>query len=223
MLPTAKFYDVWLIKSNQVIREIPAITIEDWLVERRIISQDKIRPSGTADWYDVGKHPSYPINYGNAELPQSAIFDLPKYSKRNSSDDDVDMIPLIDVSLVLLVYFLMNTSSIGSGSSTKLPVAEFASVQGVKDQAWIEIENSNSFVLGFAERNKKESLKIDSQDKIVSSLRNEINNGHKFKELTIYAPGDSSAGTVRKIVTILDNSFNKDEINKIHLGVTGKK
>lgn len=58
MLPDAKYYDVWIVKSNQVIREIPAATISQWIGERRLIGRDKIRPSGTADWFEVMQHSS---------------------------------------------------------------------------------------------------------------------------------------------------------------------
>jgi len=47
--------------------------------------------------------------------------------------------------------------------------------------------------------------------------------GQGFKEITVYAPGDISAGTIRTLVTSIEKSFGKDEISKIHLGVTGKK
>jgi hypothetical protein len=61
MLPDAKYYDVWIVKSNQVIREIPAATILQWIAEKRLIGRDKIRPSGTAD----------SVSYTHLTLPTS--------------------------------------------------------------------------------------------------------------------------------------------------------
>ena len=225
MLPDAKYYDVWIVKSNQVIREIPAATILQWIAEKRLIGRDKIRPSGTADWFEVGQHPSLASTLPQKDNHETDVFEAPFHSfkKYQGVDDDVDMIPLIDVSLVLLVYFLMSSSSMGSGTSTKLPIAEYASVQGVKDQAWIEIENEKSYTVGFAERKKNQATKFDTQDKLIAHLQGEIKKGQWFKEITVYAPGDISAGTIRTLVTSIEKSFGKDEISKIHLGVTGKK
>jgi len=225
MLPDAKYYDVWIIKANQVIREIPAATIAQWIEERRLVVRDKIRPAGTADWFEVGQHPSLINILPQKENPEPETLESPSHSfqKHQGVDDDIDMIPLIDVSLVLLVYFLMSTSSLGSGTSTKLPIAEYASVQGIKDQAWIEVENNKAYTVGFAERKKDQTTKFESQDKLIAYLQDEIKKGPGFKEVTVYAPGDISAGTIRNLVTSIEKSFGKDEISKIHLGVTGKK
>ena len=225
MLPDAKYYDVWIVKANQVIREIPATTILQWIGERRLISRDKIRPAGTAEWFEVGQNPSLannPLQNENVELEDSASASQ-LFGKHQVVDDDIDMIPLIDVSLVLLVYFLMSTSSMGSGTSTKLPIAEYASVKGIKDQAWIEIDSSKKFTVGLAERKKDQTTKFETQEKLISYLQDEIKKGQGFKEITVYAPGDISAGTIRTLVTSIEKSFGKDEILKIHLGVTGKK
>jgi len=225
MLPDAKYYDVWIIKANQVIREIPAATIAQWIEERRLVVRDKIRPAGTANWFEVGQHPSLINILPQKENPKPETLESQSHSfqKHQSVDDDIDMIPLIDVSLVLLVYFLMSTSSLGSGTSTKLPIAEYASVQGIKDQAWIEVENNKAYTVGFAERKKDQTTKFESQDKLIAYLQDEIKKGPGFKEVTVYAPGDISAGTIRNLVTSIEKSFGKDEISKIHLGVTGKK
>jgi biopolymer transport protein ExbD len=224
MLPDAKYYDVWIIKANQVIREIPAATIVQWIEERRLVVRDKIRPAGTADWFEVGQHPSLVNTLPQKENPETEILE-PQFSnqKHQGVDDDIDMIPLIDVSLVLLVYFLMSTSSLGSGTSTKLPIAEYASVQGIKDQAWIEVENNKAYTVGFAERKKDLTTKFESQERLIVYLQDEIKKGQEFKEITVYAPGDISAGTIRTLITSIEKSFGKDEISKIHLGVTGKK
>jgi len=225
MLPDAKYYDVWIIKANQVIREIPAHTILQWIGERRLIVRDKIRPSGTAEWFEVGQHPSllYTLPQKENIEPDDSESPVPIFQKHHMVDDDIDMIPLIDVSLVLLVYFLMSTSSMGSGTSTKLPIAEYASVKGLKDQAWIEIDNNKTYTVGFAERKKDQATKFDTHEKLISYLQDEIKKGQGFKEVTVYAPGDISAGTIRTLIATIEKSFGKDEISKIHLGVTGKK
>ena len=225
MLPDAKYYDVWIIKANQVIREIPAHTILQWIGERRLIVRDKIRPSGTAEWFEVSQHADIinsltPIE--NIEIDDSESLP-PVLKKHQVVDDDIDMIPLIDVSLVLLIYFLMSTTSMGSGTSTKLPIAEFASVRGLKDQAWIEIDNNKKYTVGFAERKKDQAAKFETHEKLISYLQDEIKKGQGFKEVTVYAPGDISAGTVRTLIASIEKSFGKDEISNIHLGVTGKK
>jgi len=136
------------------------------------------------------------------------------------------MIPLIDVSLVLLVYFLMSTSSLGSGTSTKLPVAEFASVQEIKGQVWIEIENKNNLLIfktGFADKKKAPPSEFNTQENLISYLELEIRKGQGNREVTIYAPGEITAGIIRNLTTLIEKTLGEKEISKIHLGVTGKK
>ena len=72
-------------------------------------------------------------------------------------------------------------------------------------------------------RPKNQATKFDTQDKLIAHLQGEIKKGQGLKEITVYAPGDISAGTSRTLVTSIEKSFGKDEISKIHLGVTGKK
>lgn len=83
MLPDAKYYDVWIVKSNQVIREIPAATISQWIGERRLIGRDKIRPSGTADWFEVMQHSSLATTLPQKDNHETDVFEAPFHSFKN--------------------------------------------------------------------------------------------------------------------------------------------
>jgi biopolymer transport protein ExbD len=114
-----RFFDLWFVEANNVIKEVPFHVVTDWLQQGRATGDDRVKPSGTADWVPFGSVVAFqpyllqlvPIR---AEDPAEAMdpvemdFDWKRHE--TEEDDDVDMIPLIDVSLVLLVFFMMTTT-----------------------------------------------------------------------------------------------------------------
>ena len=114
-----RFFDLWFVQANNVIKEVPFHVVTDWLQQGRATGDDRVKPSGTADWVPVGAVVAFqpyllqlvPIR---AEDPAEALepveMDFDWRRTEPEEDDDVDMIPLIDVSLVLLVFFMMTTT-----------------------------------------------------------------------------------------------------------------
>src|SRR4051794_16651008 len=112
MADAPQFLDVWIIESNTVYREVPFTVVCDWVQQGRLLEVDNVRRSGTADWKRIGD-----INAFAAFLPkleptraddQAEALDRVEFEfdwkqkHAEHEDDEVDMIPLIDVSLVLL-------------------------------------------------------------------------------------------------------------------------
>jgi biopolymer transport protein ExbD len=64
--------------------------------------------------------------------------------KRDEEDEDVDMIPLIDISLVLLIFFMM-TASVASGvlSPIRTPPAEHQLAEISKDMVWVGVDSKS--------------------------------------------------------------------------------
>jgi biopolymer transport protein ExbD len=132
MAEKRRFLDVWIIESNTVYREVPFMVVTDWVQQGRLLGEDRVRPSGTAEWYPIGGMPSLAaympkVQEHRADDHAEALepVELEFTWKRRPDDDDmeVDMIPLIDVSLVLLIFFLMTTAIGAKLIDLDLPIA----------------------------------------------------------------------------------------------------
>ena len=136
----SRFFDVWIIERNTVYQKVPFTVVADWLLEGRLLENDKVRPAGTTIWQRLGEHPllmvylprSQPTHAEDtAEALQEIEIEFPG-KKPEAEDNDPDMIPLIDVSLVLLVFFMMTAQNLMTQSPTKNPEAKSAHVVDTK-------------------------------------------------------------------------------------------
>jgi biopolymer transport protein ExbD len=132
----AQALDVWFVSAEQVYRGVPFQVAAGWVEQGRLSAADKVRPTKTNDaWVVVSAHPLLadylPLKVGaapagGAAVPQTEQVEAPEpegHTKSEPDDDDVDMIPLIDVSLVLLVFFLMTTAAASNDSPVQLAEA----------------------------------------------------------------------------------------------------
>jgi biopolymer transport protein ExbD len=129
---------------------VPFTVVTDWLQEGRLLGTDHVRLAGKQKWHRIDavpalvpyvpKAPAHAVEDRTDALePVELGLESPKV--REEEDDDVDMIPLIDVSLVLLIFFMM-TSAISSGvfSAIPTPAAKHQLVSISADMYWIGIE-----------------------------------------------------------------------------------
>src|SRR5712692_3964456 len=103
MAEKRRFLDVWLVESNTAYREVPFTVVTDWVQQGRLLENDMLRPSGTAQWFRLGGMPAFA-----AYLPKSPPFraddkaealapvqlDFGWKRKHEEEEEDVDMIPL---------------------------------------------------------------------------------------------------------------------------------
>src|SRR5436190_16318150 len=116
MAEKRQYLDVWIVESETVYREVPYTVATDWIQEGRLLEDDMLRVSGTTEWSRLATLPAFqaflpksePLRaQDQAEALESVRLDFAWKPQRDEEDDDVDMIPLIDVSLVLLIFFMM--------------------------------------------------------------------------------------------------------------------
>ena len=131
-------YDVWFVAANQVYKGVPFAVVTDWAEQGRLGSEDKLRPSGLeSEWIRTADHPEIrDFLYTPAAAParpsdlaeqlQPIAGDLGWRRHSENEDDDVDMIPLIDISLVLLIFFMM-TTAVAALSPIDVPEMKYAS------------------------------------------------------------------------------------------------
>jgi biopolymer transport protein ExbD len=126
-----RFFDVWIIERNTVYQKVPFTVVADWTQEGRLLENDKVRPAGTTVWQRLGDHPLLTAYVpradstraeDTAEALESIELEFPG-KPGEAEDDDVDMIPLIDISMVLLVFFMMTAQNLMSASPVENPPA----------------------------------------------------------------------------------------------------
>jgi biopolymer transport protein ExbD len=130
----ANHFDVWLVGQNLVYKQVPYGVVADWVQQGRVGADDRLKPSGTGDWKSLADLPAFqayesrpePDRVGDtAEALEPIELDFPWKRRVEDEDDDVDMIPLIDISLVLLIFFMM-TTTVAAISRIAVPSMEHA-------------------------------------------------------------------------------------------------
>ncbi|MBP3956602.1 biopolymer transporter ExbD [Gemmata sp. G18] len=173
MAAIPKAFDVWFVAANTVYKAVPYNIVADWTQQGRLSRSDKVRPAGTTTaWVAVGDNelladylarPSAAIT-APAALPvpesedaapaealpaEAAPVELPDPEpgarvRRPEDDDEVDMIPLIDISMVLLVFFIMIQAS-GALAPVDVPEMKYAGqLTNDPDAITITIEKLNT-------------------------------------------------------------------------------
>jgi biopolymer transport protein ExbD len=130
--PKKFFFDVWLVQGNMVYRSVPYEVVTDWIQQQRLLADDHIRPTGTEEWFVLGKVPAFsgflpqpePLRTdAQAEALEPLETGFVWGKKGEEEEADPDMIPLIDISLVLLIFFMMTSAVAAVGSGIKVPKA----------------------------------------------------------------------------------------------------
>lgn len=145
--------DVWITETHAVYTEVPFAVVTDWVQQGRLLADDRVRLAGNKTWHAIEKVPALRPYLPQAEpLETSAAseamepVDLGWKWKRpeDAEDEDVDMIPLIDISLVLLIFFMM-TATISSGIMAPIKTPETSYPTGVlsADQFWIGVDTKD--------------------------------------------------------------------------------
>jgi biopolymer transport protein ExbD len=144
-----RFLDVWIIESNTVYREVPFTVVMDWTQQGRLLEDDKVRPSGTEEWQLLADNhalaaflpKSEPLRAEDqAEALEPVEVDFTWKRPSGEEDEDPDMIPLIDISLVLLIFFMMTSTVAALASSINVPDVEYGTTLGSPGMLWIGID-----------------------------------------------------------------------------------
>lgn len=238
MTEKRRFLDVWIIESNTVYREVPFQVVADWVQQGRLLENDKLRRSGTAEWFSVGGSPDFspylpraePFRVDDAaEALEPVELDFRWKKRHDEEDDDVDMIPLIDVSLVLLIFFMLTAGSAGLAALVPTPKAEYGvlSIKGMQLNINLEGEGNNRrpvFSLSvdnrFLDPNKDSNLQ--TMDALLSRLQEYLADQPERVEVTINAHPDVKSGVNRDLLARLGSEPFRSRILKTSFGVSEK-
>jgi biopolymer transport protein ExbD len=123
MTEKRRILDVWIVETNTVYREVPFTAVADWIQQGRLLAEDKVRPAGKGAWFLLSAIPAFAPFFpkpepfrveDQAEALEPVEVGLTPRRHAVGEEDDPDMIPLIDITLVLLIFFMM-TAAVSAG------------------------------------------------------------------------------------------------------------
>lgn len=153
MADKQRLVDVWIVEINKVYRDVPFVVVTDWVQQGRLLAEDKVRLAGAKTWHPLHKVPALvpflprvePLAVEDkAEALEPVDLGFVPTRRIEEEDEDVDMIPLIDISLVLLIFFMM-TATVSSGflSTINTPGAKHQLATPAADSLWIGIDSKS--------------------------------------------------------------------------------
>jgi biopolymer transport protein ExbD len=235
-----KSLDIWLTVTNTIYKGVPYSVATGWAEQGRLASTDKVRPAGGSDaeWSLVSANEflaDYLYHRGDAaqdaDDPEDAYEKVeidPQWPKSLvSEDDDVDMIPLIDISLVLLIFFMM-TSVVSSFSPVQVPGLKYGTEISAADTAitiMIERDAENkplySLQIGNTKPIADETAKGD-QDKLLIMLDTELTKLTKVPDVRIACHEQLPRSYVQDLCVELQKRVEKQLIARYSAEVNEK-
>jgi biopolymer transport protein ExbD len=239
MTDKRRFLDVWITSSNTVYREVPFNVVADWVQQGRLLEEDKLRPSGTADWFPIARSPEFtpylprPEPYrveDQAEALEPVELDFRWKKPRPDEDDDVDMIPLIDVSLVLLIFFMLTATGVGA-VFVPTPPADYGMLSSNSEEVALSInlegEGDNRvpvFSLSVGSRGPAaEDTDLRTKEQLLARLQAYLEKTPDTVEVTINAHPDVKAGLVRDLTADLEREPFRRRVREKFIGVSERQ
>lgn len=217
-----RFFDLWFVQANNVIKEVPFHVVTDWIQQARAVPDDRIKPSGTSEWYPLGSVNAFAPYFPKPEpeLPAETMgpvemeAEWPKPAVEE--EEDVDMIPLIDISLVLLIFFMM-TLVVAAVSHIEVPeMANATTIEGDPNILRIDLDMKDGRVLygigvGTAEP-AADARDLPSDVEVKLKLDEMIAKEKSPPKVRIAAHGDIPYEVVEEILKALESRQEKGVI-----------
>lgn len=219
-------FDVWFQSADTVYKGVPYNVVTDWADQGRLSADDRVRPSGTeVPWVKVSEDPrisDYLFRKGEPasaadESLASVEIELPSRKHAVDEDDDVDMIPLIDISLVLLIFFMM-TTVVAALSPVAVPDMKNASeLRKDIDAFTVMIDKRGNDEIFYALRlgdqsPKPEDNNLTTPAELLQRLDQRLAEVQRPPEVRIACNKDLPRGLIREIAAELDKRKSKDQI-----------
>jgi biopolymer transport protein ExbD len=244
MAQKRRFLDVWIVESNTVYREVPFTVAVDWIQQVRLLEDDKLRWSGQAEWFRLGSTPvfsaymprSEPARANDrSEALEPVEVEFRWKSHPADEEDDVDMIPLIDVSLVLLIFFMMTTTAASAAFFIPTPASESGWVSSNSDLCWVGLSfktekgqpDKSILIYSFGQGEKhddKDTWEVPDNDtrrqEALNQVLQRLQQVPGALEVTIKADPDMPSGYVRDLTKALESIRAK--VSKKYTGVSEK-
>ncbi len=238
-------FDVWVVETNTVYRQVPYTVVTDWAQQGRLLADDQVRPTGTEQWIalsDLSAFKPYmpavePMRADDqAEALEPVQVEFSWRARGEDLDDDVDMIPLIDISLVLLIFFMMTATVGGVGGIFNTPPAEHHLLEVNAEMYWIGIHRGTptadgveryTYSLGQGDAGTPVEFKDqETPDAVMQALRDRLSQEQKPVQLRIRADKHLPCELIiQTMTTELDKlrGFAPGRIGKLYTEVSQKE
>jgi biopolymer transport protein ExbD len=222
-----KFFDVWFVAANNVFKEVPYHIVTDWIQQGKVREDDRVKPSGTAAWFQLGSvsafqpyfSPAEEFRSGDvAEALEPVEMDVEWSRRRDEEDDDVDMIPLIDIALVLLIFFMM-TMTVSAISRITVPDMQNAiQIESNPGTLRIDIdfkEGKPVYSLGIGTSNPlPEDDNLTSDVEVLLKLDERLKSISVPPKVRIAAHGDLRYEIVEEVMKGLERRVEKGQLEQ---------
>jgi biopolymer transport protein ExbD len=228
MAEKAHFFDVWVIETNSVYRKVPFTVVSNWVQQGRLLEEDRLRATGTEKWVTLSQVPVFAAYLpkvepfraeDQAEALEPVQVDFGWRARREDEDQDVDMIPLIDISLVLLIFFMM-TAAVGSAAAIATPEAEHKLITPVADSLWVGMDADGTYSLGQGE---KAGTPYATRAELLRALSERLQEESGPVDVRVRAHKDLPLEAVRDMIAELEKFKAKRQIHSILGEVSEKK
>ena len=225
------FFDLWLVESNTVYKEVPYEVVTDWFQQGRLLLTDKGKSSGSADWRELSEMPELAAYAPHkeehraddfAEALEPVELELIWKKAAEAEDQDVDMIPLIDVSLVLLIFFMMTSTVSGLAANLQLPEVHSAPGGLASDQLWVSIEknpdnpNANpTYSVGVGNASAREGDRNLDLATAIQRLDEKLATMGSVELVTVRGDKDLDVGTVKEVRSQLEIRRSRGQVKKV--------
>jgi biopolymer transport protein ExbD len=235
MADKRKVYDVWIVETNTVYSQVPYTVVTDWAQQGRLLEDDKLRVSGDPAWLRLADVPAFNVFLpraepmraeDQAEALEPVQVDFTWKPRSTEEDDDVDMIPLIDISLVLLIFFMM-TAAVGSAAGVfATPQAEYLLLNSKPDMWWIGIHyrpgGKPEFSLGKGDAGP--ATPYESREALVGGLDRELKEQSKPIEIRVRADWQLPCDVVTQELAIdLERLKKQRKVANFYIEVSQKE
>ncbi|VTT98546.1 hypothetical protein : : ExbD [Gemmataceae bacterium] len=242
MAKPPKAFDVWFVSANTVYKGVPYHVVADWTSQGRLGASDMVRPAGTeVEWgrvdaqdgltdylprptaarsvwaeaeSGVGPDPT-PAAHEPVELPEPE----PVPGKpRIEEDDEVDMIPLIDISMVLLVFFIIIRAA-GALAPVDVPEMVYAGELASDPFAiTINVDKADEFTVVYSVRVGQNPARSDhdrlpTPEAAIAALDALLLEAQQPPEVRIACRKDLPNDRVSELQLELEPRFKKRQIN----------
>jgi biopolymer transport protein ExbD len=238
MADKRRLYDLWILETNTVYRQVPFLVVTDWAQQGRLLAEDRLRPSGTEEWSTLGQTPDFAVYLpkvepfrveDQAEALEPVQVDFAWKPRAGDEDDDVDMIPLIDISLVLLIFFMMTAAVSSAASSILTPQAEFKLLTINPTMIWVGIDRGpdGAPVYSLSKNEQKEPEAKDecaSREDLLQRLREKLDKADGPVDLRVRASKALPCEIVTQDITVDVEQFKRrGKLRNVYTEVSEKK
>ncbi len=135
-------------------------------------------------------------------------------------DDEIDMTPMIDVTFLLLIFFVV-TSDMNPEKAADLPDARNGGVIALNDAALVQVKPGAGDVpeVVIGDNRTLSAAPEAMEQELADFLRAEMDRGRT--SVVVQADGNATTGQVANIRKIISETLQ--ELEKIHIAIVEKK